>query len=60
MQTLMLASSNEAYVFKTLDSQISQEYRSEPNRALICILGSLLGFMISVFIVTTNYLRFKI
>lgn len=60
MQTLMLASSNEAYVFKTLDSPISPEYRSEPNRVLICILGTLLGFMISVFIVTINYFRFKI
>jgi uncharacterized protein involved in exopolysaccharide biosynthesis len=48
MQTLMLASSNENYVFKTIDPPIAPEERSKPNRALICIIGTLSGFLLAV------------
>ena len=51
MQTLMLASSNEAYVFKTINSPIIPEDKSSPSRALICILGTLLGGILSILIV---------
>jgi LPS O-antigen subunit length determinant protein (WzzB/FepE family) len=51
MQTLMLASSNEAYVFKTINSPIVPEDKSSPSRALICILGTLLGGILSILIV---------
>lgn len=50
MQTLMLASSNEAYIFKIIDSPIAPEKKSGPSRSLICILGTLFGGMISLLI----------
>lgn len=60
MQILMLASSNEAYVFKVLDSPIAPEKRSAPNRALIIIFGTLLGSIIIIFFVIISHYRKKI
>lgn len=51
MQTLMLASSNEAYVFKIIDSPIAPEKKSEPAREFIIFFGFLFGFILSVLIV---------
>ena len=48
MQTLMLASSNEEYVFKIIDSPRVPEIESSPNRAIICIIGTLSGFFLSL------------
>ena len=47
-ETMMLAQVREEYVFKTLDPALAPERKSEPKRALICILGTMLGGMISV------------
>ena len=44
----MLAASNEDYVFKIIDPPIASEERSKPNRALICIIGVLIGFLLAV------------
>ena len=57
MQTLMLASSNDAYVFKTINSPIVPEDKSSPSRALICILGTLLGGILSILIVLFRNFR---
>tara|TARA_B100000900_G_C20561066_1_gene708916 strand:+ start:660 stop:1580 length:921 start_codon:yes stop_codon:yes gene_type:complete len=57
MQTLMLASSNDAYVFKKINSPIVAEEKSEPNRALICIMGTILGALFSVFVALITHLR---
>ena len=54
MQTLMLASSNKSYVFKKINSPIVSEDKSGPNRSLICILGTLLGLILSLLIVFTQ------
>ena len=51
MQTLMLASSNKAYVFKIIDSPIVPEVKSSPSRSLICIFGTILGGFLSIIIV---------
>lgn len=48
MQTLMLASSNESYIFKTIDSPIVPEKKSGPSRSVICILGTLFGGILSL------------
>ena len=48
MQKLMLASSNEDYVFKRIDSPIAPEEESYPNKILILILGLIFGFIIAV------------
>lgn len=58
MQTLMLASSNEEYVFKVIDSPRIPEIKSSPDRALICIIGTLLGlFLSSIFVLIKYYLK---
>ena len=56
MQTLMLASSNADYVWKTIDSSLVPELKSGPNRAFICIVGTLLGSMLSmIFVFILHY-----
>ena len=51
MQTLMLASTYEDYVFKAIDSPIPPEMKSSPNRAFICIIGTLTAGILSLFLV---------
>ena len=51
MQTLMLVASNESYVFKIIDSPVVPEKKSRPSRALICIIGTLIGGILSLLIV---------
>ncbi len=48
IQVLMLAEASQDYIFKPIVSPIAPEKKSAPSRALICILGTLIGFMISV------------
>ena len=50
-ETAMLAEVRPEYVFKTIDPAVAAEVRSRPNRALICVLGTLLGGMLSLMIV---------
>ena len=57
MQTLMLASSNEDYIFKTINSPIVPEEKSGPNRAFICIVGTLFGFIFSIILVLIQHFR---
>jgi LPS O-antigen subunit length determinant protein (WzzB/FepE family) len=58
MQILMIASSSDSYIFKTLDSAVVPEIKLGPKRSLICILGTLLGFMISTLsILILNYFK---
>jgi LPS O-antigen subunit length determinant protein (WzzB/FepE family) len=56
IQTLMLASSDKAYVFKIIDSPVSPEKKSGPSRALICILGGFFGVMLSLLVSFIMYL----
>ncbi|WP_231612764.1 MULTISPECIES: Wzz/FepE/Etk N-terminal domain-containing protein [unclassified Pseudoalteromonas] len=55
-KTIMFANVRDEYVFKTVDAAIVPEKKAEPSRALICILGALLGGIIGVFIVSLRYL----
>ena len=50
-KTIMLAHVSEDYVFKVIDPPISPEIKTEPKRAIICIVGTLLGGVISVLLV---------
>ena len=57
MQKMMLAEVRREYVLSTVDPAISPELKSEPYRALICILGTLLGALIAViFIISKHYI----
>lgn len=55
MQTLMLASSSDDYVFKVIDSPFIPETKSAPSRFLICFFGTLSGLILSIFFVLVNY-----
>lgn len=50
-RTVMLANAQREYVFKTVDPAVVPQEKSEPKRALIAIIATLLGGMIGVFTV---------
>jgi uncharacterized protein involved in exopolysaccharide biosynthesis len=52
---LTLIEANQFYVFDYIDPPAVMEKKSEPKRALICILGFLLGGMLSILLVLTRY-----
>ena len=54
-ETVMLAEVRPEYVFKTIDPAIVPEEKSEPSRALICVLGTLLGGLLGVVIVLIRH-----
>ena len=51
MRQLALIEANEFYVFSYLDQPAVPRKKIEPSRTSICILGTLLGFMLGVLIV---------
>ena len=54
-ETVMLAEVRPEYVFKTIDPAAIPEEHSQPNRFLICILGTIMGGMIGVIIVLIRH-----
>ena len=42
-ETIMLANASPEYLFKTLDPAVVPELKAKPKRALICVLGAMLG-----------------
>ena len=50
-RTVMLANAQQEYVFKTVDPAVVPQEKSEPKRALIAIIATMLGGMLGVFIV---------
>lgn len=50
-KTLMLAEVNQDYAFQVIDTPEIPEKRSKPNRALIVVLATLVGGMVSVLFV---------
>ena len=50
-RTVMLANAQQEYVFKTVDPAVVPQEKSEPKRSLICIVATMLGGMLGVFIV---------
>ena len=61
-QTLMLVEANENYVFKIIEPPYVPELKAGPSRAIICILGTLLGsiFSIILILVFENRTSFRI
>ena len=57
-ETIMLAKASPEYIFKTVDPAIVPELKAKPQRALICVLGVLLGGMFGVFIVLVRNFMF--
>lgn len=58
-ETIMLAKASPEYLFKTLDPAVVPELKAKPKRALICVLGTMLGGMLGVLIVLIRHYAFK-
>ena len=56
---LTLIEANQYYVFDYIDPPAVMEKKSEPKRALICILSALLGGMLSVLLVLIRHYAFN-
>ena len=56
IQTLMLVEANINYVFKTISSPLVPEKKSKPSRAILCIFGTITGFIFSILIVLVSTL----
>lgn len=50
-KTIMLSEVRDEYVFSTIDPAVVPEEKTKPKRALICILGTMLGGMLAVMFV---------
>jgi len=57
-KTIMLANVSKDYVFSVIDPAVVPELKTEPQRALICILGTLLGGMLAVLLVLVRHYAF--
>lgn len=54
-KTIMFAEVRDEYVFKTIDPAFAPEEKAKPKRALICILGTMLGGMLGVMLVLVRH-----
>ncbi len=54
-KTIMFAEVRDEYVFKTIDPALVAEEKAKPKRALICVLGTMLGGMLGVMFVLVRY-----
>lgn len=57
MQTLMLASVSESYIYKTLDSPTAPERKSSPGRSLIVLFGLLTGLTLGIFLTLIQHYK---
>jgi len=58
-KSIMLTKVKAEYVFKTIDPPQVPEQKAGPKRALIVVLGTMLGGMLSVLIVLIRYFSKK-
>lgn len=58
-KTIMFAEVRDEYVFKTIDPALIPEEKAKPKRALICVLGTMLGGMLGVMIVLVRHFMRK-
>jgi uncharacterized protein involved in exopolysaccharide biosynthesis len=56
---LTLIEANQSYVFDYIDPPAAMEQKSEPSRAIICILSALLGGMLSILFVFIRHYAFS-
>ena len=52
---LTLIEANQYYVFDYIDPPAVMEKKSEPKRAIICILGAILGGMLGIVLALIKY-----
>ena len=58
-QNMMLAKVSKQYALTIIDPPLIPEIKSKPKRALICILGTLLGGMLSILIILVRKYGFN-
>jgi uncharacterized protein involved in exopolysaccharide biosynthesis len=58
-QTLMLTKVRDDYVLKVVDKPVVAEEKAKPKRALICVLGTLLGGILATILVLVSSFRNK-
>ena len=57
-KTIMFAEVRDEYVFKTIDPALAPEEKAKPKRALICVLGTMLGGMLGImFVLVRHFVR---
>lgn len=56
MKKQMLSRLNEDYLLQPLDSPVIPELKSSPSRAIIVIISSLIGFIISILFIISRFL----
>lgn len=56
-KTIMFSNARKEYVLKTIDPAIVSEKKIRPSRAVICVLGGVLGVMFGVFLVIISFFR---
>jgi uncharacterized protein involved in exopolysaccharide biosynthesis len=57
-RTMMLAQVREDYVFKTVDPAVVPDEKASPMRALICVVGAIVGlFLGSLFVLVRHFSR---
>ena len=59
LETEMLANVRKDYLLRPLDSAYVPEKKSAPVRSMICIAGTFIGFMLSIFFILTNHYFFR-
>lgn len=55
IETLMIASVDEKYIFKTISSSVIPEEKSHPNRFLLVLLGLMIGFFVGSIATLSHY-----
>lgn len=58
-KTIMFAEVRDEYVFKTIDPALAPEEKAKPKRALICVLGTMLGGMLGLMLVLVRHFMRK-
>ena len=54
-KTVMLANASDEYVFQVIEPPVAPETKSEPNRALMCVLATLLGGILAALFVLIRH-----
>jgi uncharacterized protein involved in exopolysaccharide biosynthesis len=49
-KSMLLAEVQKDFVFKVIDDAIIPEKKSSPKRAVICVLGTMMGMILSIFV----------
>lgn len=58
-KSMMLASVNPEYVLATIDPPVIPEVKSKPTRSTICIIGTLMGAILSILIILVRKYAFS-